>query len=64
MPDEFRIYCPCRPHNQFDIREIGHNLIGLKLDLEASGLSEADERAKLSEKQNAARKNSNKLKGF
>lgn len=47
MPDEFRIYCPCCPQNQFDIRETGYNLIGLKLDLEATGLSEADERAKI-----------------
>lgn len=36
-PDFFRIYCPCCPPSSVDIRRTGHDLIGLKLDLDASG---------------------------
>lgn len=35
-PDFFRVYCPCCPPSSVDIRQTGRNLIGLKLDLEAS----------------------------
>lgn len=35
-PELFRIYCPCCPTSSFDIRRTGHDLIRLKLDLDAS----------------------------
>jgi hypothetical protein len=47
MPDQFNIYCPCYPQTEFDIRNTGYTLVGLKLDLEASGLNENDEEAKI-----------------
>lgn len=34
-PTFFRVYCPCCPQTLFDIRHTGHNLIGLKIDVEA-----------------------------
>ncbi len=39
----FRIYCPTCPPSIFDIRQSGHNLIGVKLDFDVSGLAETDE---------------------
>jgi hypothetical protein len=36
-PDFFQIYCPCCPPSSVDIRRTGHDLIGLKLDLDVSG---------------------------
>lgn len=34
--DFFRVYCPCCPESSLDIRRTGHNLIGLRLDLDVS----------------------------
>lgn len=40
MPDSFRIYCPCCPQTRFDIRNTGHSLVGLKIDLDGYELNE------------------------
>jgi hypothetical protein len=46
-PEFFRVYCPCPSPSSADIRETGHNLIGLKLDLDASEPLEDAEKAKV-----------------
>ena len=42
----FRVYCPCSPQSSVDIRQTGHNLIGLKLDLDVSEPIEDTDKAK------------------
>jgi hypothetical protein len=44
-PNFFRVYCPCRSPSSIDIRQTGYNLIGLKLDLDASEPLEDSEKA-------------------
>jgi len=46
-PKFFRVYCPCPSPSSVDIRETGYNLIGLKLDLDASEPLEDAEKAKI-----------------
>jgi SMI1/KNR4 family protein SUKH-1 len=46
-PGFFRVYCPCPYPSSVDIRQTGHNLIGLKLDLDASEPLEDTEKAKV-----------------
>jgi hypothetical protein len=46
-PNFFRVYSPCCPRSSVDIRQTGYNLIGLKLDLEASEPIEDADKAKL-----------------
>lgn len=46
-PEFFRVYCPCPSPSSIDIRQTGHNLIGLKLDLDASEPLEDAEKAKV-----------------
>jgi hypothetical protein len=46
-PDFFRVYCPCCPPSSVDIRQTGHNLIGLKLDVKASEPIEDPDKAEL-----------------
>jgi hypothetical protein len=45
-PEFFRVYCPCPSPSSIDIRQTGHNLIGLKLDMDASEPLEDAEKAK------------------
>jgi hypothetical protein len=45
-PTFFRVYCPCKPQSSVDIRQTGHNLIGLKLDLDVSEPIEDTDKAK------------------
>lgn len=46
-PKFFRVYCPCPSTSSVDIRQTGHNLIGLKLDLDASEPLDDTEKAKV-----------------
>jgi hypothetical protein len=46
-PEFFRIYCPCCPPSSFDIRRTGHDLIGLKLGLDADGPLDDGEKEKM-----------------
>jgi SMI1 / KNR4 family (SUKH-1) len=46
-PAFFRVYCPCPSISSVDIRQTGHDLIGLKLDFNASEPLEDEDKAKV-----------------